>query len=134
MTAQSAPILLVEDDEPLRRVLAQHLRGRGLETEEVPSAEDARRLIEAGLRPCLVILDIILPGETGWDFLRRPTLAAAGSPPVIITTATRVDPRQLATSGVAGYLPKPFALEAFMAAVRRLIPVATATGSDPLHV
>lgn len=132
MTAQSAPILLVEDDEPLRRILGRHLRGRGFETEDTPSAEDARRLIEAGLRPSLVILDIILTGETGWDFLRRPTLAAAGSPPVIITTATAVDPQQLATFGVAGYLPKPFALEAFMAAVQRFIPVAAATTSDPL--
>ena len=134
MTAQSAPILLVEDDEPLRRVLAQHLRGRGFETVAAPSAEDAQRLIEAGLRPCLVILDIMLPSATGWDFLRRPTLAAAGSPPVIIMTATTVDPQQLAASGVAGYLPKPFALEAFMAAVQRLIPVAAVTASDPLHV
>ncbi len=134
MTGRSAPILLVEDDEPLRRILAQHLRARGFETEAAPSAEDARRLIEAGLRPCLVVLDIMLTGETGWDFLRRPTLAAAGSPPVIITTATTVDPRQLATFGVAGYLPKPFALEAFMAAIQRLIPAAAASGSDPVNV
>ena len=131
MTAQLTPILLVEDDEPLRRILAQHLRGRGFQTEDAPSAEDARRLIEAGLRPSLVVLDIILTGETGWDFLRRPTLAAVGSPPVIITTATTVDPQQLAAYGVAGYLPKPFALEAFMAAIQRLAPAAAATTSHP---
>ena len=58
-----------------------------------------------------MILDLNLPGDTGWDLLRGSSLAAAGSPPVIIASATTVSPRRLAEFDVAGYLPKPFPLE-----------------------
>ena len=69
----------------------------------------------------MVLLDLNLPGDTGWDFLRGPALAAAGSPPVLITSATTVSPRRLAEFRVAGYLPKPFALETLVATVERLL-------------
>lgn len=119
MTSHAAPVLLVEDDESLRRILARHLRAHGFDVEEAMSAEDAMAALQAGLRPGLVVLDLNLPGETGWDLLRRPDLATAGSPPVVVTTATTVNPRLLAEFGVAGYLPKPFPLETFTATVER---------------
>ena len=74
-----------------------------------------------GVRPGVVLLDLNLPGDTGWDFLRGPELAAAGSPPVLITSATTVSPRRLAEFQVAGYLPKPFALETLVATIDRLL-------------
>ena len=75
-------ILLVEDDEPLRSTLARHLRADGYEVVESDSAEDAVASLGQGLRPDLLILDINLPGDTGWSLLRDPALAAAGDPPV----------------------------------------------------
>ena len=79
------------------------------------------RALERGLRPALVLLDLNLPGDTGWDLLRGPALAAAGSPPVVIASATTVSPKRLAEFGVAGYLPKPFPLETLVATVERLL-------------
>ena len=70
-----------------------------------------RRARTTACGPALVLLDLNLPGDTGWDLLRGPALAAAGSPPVVITSATTVSPTPLAEFGVAGYLPKPFPLE-----------------------
>ena len=52
------------------------------------------------------MLDVNLPGDTGWDLLRRPALKAAGSPPVVITSAGSVSPKRLAEFGCAGWLPK----------------------------
>lgn len=121
MTPSNAPILLVEDDESLRRIVARHLRGQGYTLEEATSAEEAMRLFEDGLRPALVLLDLNLPGDTGWDLLRGPAIEAAGSPPVVITSATTVSPRRLAEFRCAGYLPKPFPLETLVATVERLI-------------
>jgi DNA-binding response OmpR family regulator len=118
-------VLIVEDDENLRRILSRHLRGKGYEVDEAPSAEAAATAFEEGLRPEIVLLDINLPGATGWDLLREPAFAAAGSPPVVITSATAVSPRQLAESGCAGYLPKPFPLENLVATLGRLL------GSEP---
>ena len=86
MTHGTDQLLLVEDDESLRRILARHLRAIGYPVEEAASAEDALERLGEGLRPALVLLDLNLPGGTGWDVLREPALAAAGSPPVVITS------------------------------------------------
>ena len=120
MSEAAASLLLVEDDESLRRVLVVQLRGRGYVVEEADSMEAAAALLGAGLRPWLVLLDLNLPGGTGWDLLRGPLLEAAGSPPVVITSAVTVNPRRLTEHGVAGYLPKPFAVETLLATVERL--------------
>jgi DNA-binding response OmpR family regulator len=114
-------LLFVEDDESLRRIVARHLRGKGYVVEDVGSAEDAVRALEAGVPPSLVLLDLNLPGDTGWDLLRGPALAAAGSPPVVIASATTVNPKRLEEFRVAGYLPKPFPLETLVDTVERLL-------------
>ncbi len=69
----------------------------------------------------MVLLDLNLPGDTGWDLLRGDAIAIAGSPPVVITSATVVSPKRLTEFGVAGYLPKPFPLETLVSTVDRLI-------------
>jgi CheY-like chemotaxis protein len=119
-----SPVLIVEDDENLRTVLVRTLRARGIEVEEAISAEDAVDALAGGLRPRLVLLDLNLPGATGWDFLREAELVKAGSPPVVITSASAISPGRLAQARVAGYLPKPFALDAFLATVQRFIGAA----------
>jgi DNA-binding response OmpR family regulator len=113
-------VLLVEDDESLCRIVARHLRAQGFDVDVAASAEDAESLLTAGRRPSVVLLDLNLPGDTGWDLVRSGAIAAAGSPPVVIASATTVSPKRLAEFGVAGYLPKPFPLETLVATVRRL--------------
>ena len=121
MSESGGRVMIVEDDESLRQILSRHLRGKGYEVEEASSAEAAATAFEEGLRPEIVLLDINLPGATGWDLLREPAFAAAGSPPAVIMSATPVSPRQLAESGCAGYLPKPFPLETLVATLERLL-------------
>ena len=117
----TGPVLFVEDDESLRRIVARHLRASGFAVTDVPSAEDAQRALADGLRPSLVLLDLNLPGDTGWDLLRGPSIAAAGSPPVVIASATTVNPKRLAEFRVAGYLPKPFPLDTLVDTVERML-------------
>jgi DNA-binding response OmpR family regulator len=107
-------LLIVEDDEPLRSIVARHLRARGWVVVEATSAEEATLALADGPRPALVLLDINLPGETGWDLLRRGAVGGPGGPPVVVVTATTIGPRRLREFGVAGYLPKPFALETLL--------------------
>ena len=120
MTPETTRILFVDDDEGFRRIVARHLRAHGYQVEEAESAEDALRQVDAGFQPGVVLLDLNLPGQTGWDLLRGPQLARAGSPPVVITSATTVSPKRLAEFHVSGYLPKPFPLETLIATVERL--------------
>jgi DNA-binding response OmpR family regulator len=121
MTDVTASLLIVEDDESLRRIVSRHLRGKGYVVDEAATAEEASRILAEGLRPSLVLLDLNLPGDTGWDLVRGAALSAAGSPPVVITSATTVSPKRLSEFGVAGYLPKPFPLETLLATVERCI-------------
>ena len=114
-------ILIVEDDEALRSTLARHLRARGYGVTEADSAESAIGVLRRGHRPALLILDINLPGDTGWSLIRDPALAAAGNPPVVVATATTINPRRLREFGIAGYLPKPFPLETLVSTVERLL-------------
>ncbi len=113
------PLLIVEDDDALREVLARHLRARGWAVTEATSAEGAEAAMAAGMRPALVLLDINLPGETGWDLLRGGALGGSEAPPVVVVTATTIGPRRLREFGVAGYLPKPFALETLLEVCER---------------
>jgi two-component system response regulator CpxR len=120
-------VLVVEDDESLRQILARYLRGQGLAVSDVASAEDAARALDDGLRPQVIVLDVNLPGDNGWDLLRGPAFAEAGRPAVVIASAISVNPRRLAEFGIAGYLPKPFAIETLAATIDRLLtPAATA--------
>jgi two-component system response regulator GlrR len=121
MTERGGSLLLVEDDESLRSILSRHLRHEGYQVDEADSAEAASDVLEGGLRPDLVLLDLNLPGDTGWDLLRGSSLAAAGSPPVVITSAITVSPLRLAEFGVAGFLPKPFPLETLVGTIERLL-------------
>jgi DNA-binding response OmpR family regulator len=123
MNDASRRVLIVEDDESLRQIVGRHLRAQRYEVDEADSAESAAAAIERGLRPDVVLLDLNLPGDTGWDLLRGPAMAAAGSPPVIITSATTVSPKRLAEFRCAGYLPKPFPLETLVATLERLLSI-----------
>lgn len=119
--AAAAPILLVEDDETLGNLLARHLRAHGHRVVIAGSTEATISALEDGLRPSLVLLDINLPGETGWAVLRSEAFTAAGRPPVVVASAMSVSPARLREFGVAGYLPKPFALDTLRSTIDRLL-------------
>jgi DNA-binding response OmpR family regulator len=121
MTVRRVHVLLVEDDESLRSILALHLASKGFRVAEAASAEAAAAQVADGLAPALVLLDLNLPGRTGWEFLRGPSLADAGHPPVVVTTATTVQPNRLREFNIAGYLPKPFSMETLIATVERFV-------------
>ncbi len=114
-------VLLVEDDDSLRPIVARHLRAQHFQVAEAASAESATALLGSGLRPEVILLDVNLPGDTGWDLLRGPELLAADSPRVVITSAGAVSPKRLAEFGCAGWLPKPFPLETLVDTCDRLI-------------
>src|SRR5262249_39286892 len=120
---QGARILLVEDDITLCDLVERNLRVRG---HEVRIAPDARTALDSlRLTPFdLVMLDINLPDETGWEVLRTAQKegwlhlqSIDGDPPhlpVIVLSAVRVSPRRLAEFHPLAYLPKPFPMEALL--------------------
>ena len=118
-----ARILLVEDDEVLSELILRNLKARG---HEVRTAEDGQTAL-ANLRTTpfdLIILDICLPDETGWEVLRiaqkegrlssLQTNGHAGQLPVVVLSAVRVSPRRIQEFHPLAYLPKPFPMEAIL--------------------
>ncbi len=114
-------LMLVEDDESLAGLLSAHLRAHGFVVTVAPTAEAAESLLADETSPDLILLDINLPGETGWSVLRSEAFAAAGRPPVVVASAMAVSPARLREFGVAGYLPKPFALDTLRSTIDRLL-------------
>ncbi|HEX7399466.1 MAG TPA: response regulator transcription factor [Candidatus Limnocylindrales bacterium] len=125
MTTSGAWLLVVEDEEPARRLLRAYLARRGYRVDEAASAREAMRAWEAH-RPDLVLLDLGLPDLDGVEVIRRIRRDAVT--PIIVLSARGEERDKVAglEAGADDYLSKPFAigeLEARIHAVlRRLGP------------
>ena len=110
-------ILLIEDEEKLARMVELELRYEGYEVEK---AFDGRTGLERALsgEHDLILLDIMLPGMSGMEVLRR--LRRESQAPVIMLTArdTVVDKVSGLDSGADDYITKPFAIEELLARIR----------------
>jgi DNA-binding response OmpR family regulator len=105
-------VLIVEDEDTLRRIIAINLSSRGLLVGEAGTAEAAVGAV-AQERPDLILLDINLPDRTGWDVLRE--LRRRGiEVPTIVLSAVGANPSRLAEFHPLAYLPKPFPIEALL--------------------
>src|ERR1700690_1675989 len=118
--AGAGPVLLIDDDDVFVDLVQRHLVAHGYAVTTAGSVDAARRLLPGGPRPALLILDINLPDDSGWSLLRDGSLAAAGSPPVVIMSGTQIRPERLREFQVAGYLPKPVSMALLTSCVNRL--------------
>ncbi|MCS7256847.1 MAG: response regulator [Thermomicrobium sp.] len=109
-------VLVIEDDPVLSRILARNLARRGVEVQVAASAEAALDLLSAW-QPDLLVLDLELPGRTGWEVVRQ--LRASGRQiPVVIVTGGPLPMRRIAEFQPLAVLRKPFPLEAFLRLVQ----------------
>src|SRR5690348_5406718 len=63
------PILVVEDDDDVRDAMVQVLEAEGYDAIPASDGEDALGRLEAGLAPCLILLDLMMPRMDGWQFI-----------------------------------------------------------------
>jgi CheY-like chemotaxis protein len=118
---QGKLILVVEDNEVVREGLAVVLGRFGCRVSLAADGSEALALLRGGLRPHLILLDMLTPGLDGWGFLdqrrRDPELAGI---PVVITTALGVASEEWAAAlGAVGLLRKPVQTELLLDEVRR---------------
>jgi two-component system, OmpR family, phosphate regulon response regulator OmpR len=100
-------VLVVDDDRRLRELLARFLAQHGYRVTTAASAAEARAK-RAGLVFDALILDVMMPGENGFDLARR--IRAESQVPILMLTA-QADPSDRVTGleiGADDYLPKPF--------------------------
>jgi CheY-like chemotaxis protein len=86
---EATTILIVDDDQGCAEALSDTLQDIGYQVTTTNSAVDALRYLESAERPSAIILDLLMPGMTGEEFLERrqgdPGLAQI---PVIVLSAT----------------------------------------------
>jgi CheY-like chemotaxis protein len=110
-------ILVVEDDRDLREILAEALELEGYDTVCVEHGEAALRHLETGGRPCLILLDLMMPVMDGWTF-RREILKdqSLATIPVVVMTAAGADRANTIPS--SGVLYKPLEMGAVVDVVQ----------------
>jgi DNA-binding response OmpR family regulator len=122
--AKTHRALIVEDTDDIAGLMQFTLRRMGIESHHASSGFTALAYLEQNT-PDIMLLDINMPGMTGWDVLEAlKTRAPEVSFPVIVLTAL-TDPanRMIGKlqSHVVRYLTKPFDMDVFEAAVREAL-------------
>jgi two-component system phosphate regulon response regulator OmpR len=106
--ADDAPhLLLVDDDRRIRDLLSRFLAGEGYRVTTAMSAKDARAKL-LGLHFDMLILDVMMPGETGFELARF--IRTSSSVPIIKLTARHEaeSPIEAQQIGADDYVAKPF--------------------------
>lgn len=115
--APQAHILIVEDDDSVRRALTLALRDEGHSVEAVGEGTSAMESFRARV-PDLVLIDVMLPGSSGLDLCR--TIRQTSQVPIIMVTA-RDDSHDVVAGLEAGaddYVTKPYVFKELAARIR----------------
>jgi two-component system phosphate regulon response regulator OmpR len=131
--ADDAPhLLLVDDDRRIRDLLSRFLGNEGYRVTTAKSADDARAKLN-GLHFDLLILDVMMPGETGFDLAR--SLRKSSTVPIIMLTArheaeSRIEGLQI---GADDYVAKPFEPRELLLRIANILKRAAPVTAPPVE-
>jgi DNA-binding response OmpR family regulator len=116
-------VLVIDDDLPLRGMLAAALRQHGFQVLLAGDGAEGQRAMTIH-NPDVILLDLAMPNVNGWDFLQRlQETGHLGRTPIIVVSAhLRVDPQAVLQMGVSAILPKPFNLPELIDLIEHLVP------------
>jgi len=114
-------VLVVDDDDALREIYVDALGGSGYDVRGAADGAAALRVMESGWQPCVIFLDLRMPGMDGWELARRIRSDARWRHVRIVVVAAhfRID-REAAEIGASAWLQKPFDLGRLEQHARRL--------------
>jgi len=120
--AEECHILIVEDDPRLRERLARFLAGEGFRVTTAADAADARAELRS-INPDLLVLDVMMPGESGLELTESLRRERAGGLPILLLTARGAPEDRIAgfEAGADDYLGKPFEPRELVLRIRALL-------------
>jgi len=121
--AENGDILLVQDDDWLRRSYRTNLELAGFTVREAADGEEALRLARRQ-RPAIIVLDLMLPVMDGWEALGElKTDQSLRDIPVVILTASaeECDELRAIERGALAFVAKPVAVEDLIGVIRRVL-------------
>jgi CheY-like chemotaxis protein len=114
----SQQVLVVDDDEGIRELVAMALCCAGYEVISAPDGAAALELL-ATSRPAVILLDMLMPHVDGWEFARLYEQRPGPHAPIIVLTAARDAQARAAEIKANAWLAKPFHLDALFACVEQ---------------
>jgi DNA-binding NtrC family response regulator len=115
-------VLVVEDEDKLRRVLELQLSGAGFEVLKAGTAEEG--LKHAG-EADIILTDLLLPGMTGIEMIHALRRQNSQTPVIVMTAVGTVENAvEAMRAGAMDFLPKPFSLDHLMTVVNKALEVA----------
>ncbi len=113
-------ILVIDDDERLRGLVAEYLGGRGFTVETAEDGERGLELLRSGTID-LVVLDVMLPGPDGFEVMRE--VRKSSRVPVIMLTARGDETDRIVglEIGADDYMPKPFNPRELLARIQAVL-------------
>src|SRR5450432_4374322 len=120
--SQSCTVLVVDDDVGVRDFLGEFLGLLGYKVETAGDGLEAlEHLADPSLQPCVIVLDLMMPVMSGWEFRREQARdARLANIPVVLVSGVVSDLGQEADGvQVKDFVKKPFDLNALAAAVGR---------------
>lgn len=121
-------ILVVDDDVAIRSMIQTVLADEGFATAAAGNGVEALARINEE-RPKLILLDLQMPGMTGWEVLNHLREAQVTVPVVFMTAGYRARV-EAERHGADGYVAKPFALDDLLSAVDRFMAERPASGDS----
>jgi CheY-like chemotaxis protein len=115
------PVLIVEDDEDLREMMAQLLTLEGYQTATVANGREALDYLQESERPQLILLDLMMPVMDGWEF-RRQQRADPELAPVPVIVLSALDQARASNLEADAFLKKPLDFDHLLTLVRNYCP------------
>ena len=112
------PVLVVDDEAAIRGVVVAALAEEGYAVAEAADGAAALASVRAA-PPCLILLDLRMPGMNGWEFARRYRARPGPRAPLVCVTAAVDAAAWGAQVGAVAALGKPFDLDELLALVAR---------------
>jgi CheY-like chemotaxis protein len=111
------PVLIVEDDEDLREMMAQLLTLEGFNAATAANGREALDYLQESAKPYVILLDLMMPVMDGWEF-RRQQQADPELAPVPVIVLSALDQGRTSGLDADAFLKKPLDFDRLLALVR----------------